>query len=185
MKEKMNKKGVRKTVIISASILIAAAVVGAYLIISGLGERLPKAEATWNSISSVRVNFSKLVTNRNFTVGAESDIVNGDLVLREPYFNENDFVLPFKGRVKCEKDVFDCSLDVRAPVRFKIGEVYAGELRLGGFSTYDFNLGANEKFVAATLFGLIKDRIVIQKLGVDKDFKAIHRINNDFIEFEK
>ena len=58
-------------------------------------------------------------------------------------------------------------------------------MRPGAFASYGTDLGEDEKFVAATLFGMVKDKIEIAPLEVDREFKAIHSINNDFIEFEK
>lgn len=126
-----------------------------------------------------------MVTNRIISVGAEGDPVKADLSMKEMYFNEGDFVLPFNGRVSCSKGTADCSIEVRAPVRFETGRIYAGELRLGSFASHCLDLGQDEKFVAATLFAMAKGKIEILPLEVDRDFKAIHSINNDFIEFEK
>ena len=185
MKEKVKRKVAGKTVFVSVCILIAVVVTGVCLIASLGGKGSQSADVTWSSLSSVRVDIGRLVTNRNFSVAADSNLVKADLTLQGPYFNGDEFVLPLKGRATYEKKAFDCRLELRAPVRFKVGEIYAGELRLGRFSAYDIDLAKAEKFVSASLFGELKDKVVISPLAVDKDFKAIHRINNDFIEFEK
>lgn len=184
MKEKTKRKGLGKPVIVSVCILVAVAV-GVFLIASRRGKGAQSTVATWSSLSSVRVDIGKLVTNRNFKVVADSNIVKGDLTLQSMYFNGGDFVLPLKGRATYEDKVFDCYLELRAPVRFKVGMIYAGELRLDRFTAYDIDLAKTEKFVSASLFGALKDKVEVLPLAVDKDFKAIHRINNDFIEFEK
>lgn len=185
MKENEKRKGLRKTVFVSVCILVAVVVAGVCLIASLSGNGSQPNDATWSSLSSVRVDIGKLVTNRNFSVAADSNLVKADLTLQGMYFNEGDFVLPLKGRATYEKEAFDCYLELRAPVRFKVGEIYAGEMRLGRFAAYDINLANAEKFVSASLFGALKQKVEVLPLAVDKGFKAIHRINNDFIEFEK
>lgn len=180
------KKCTKRTLLaVSVCILVAVVAASAYLIARGRNDDSEHVKATWSSISNVRVDFSSLVTNRNYNVGSAADPVKAELLLKEMYFHENDFVLPFTGRVSCSKGKFDCSMEIRAAVRFEPGEVNAGALRLGAFRSHGHNLGADEKFVAATLFGMVKDRIEIRSLEVDKAFKAVHSINNDFIEFEK
>lgn len=180
------KKWTKRTLLaVSVCILVAVAAASAYLIARDRNVDPWLVKATWSSISNVRVDFSSLVTNRNYNVGSAADPVKAELLLKEMYFHENDFVLPFTGRVSCSKGKFDCSMEIRAAVRFEPGEVNAGALRLGAFRSHGHNLGADEKFIAATLFGMVKDRIEIRSLEVDKAFKAVHSINNDFIEFEK
>lgn len=171
------KKWTKRTLLaVSVCILVAVAAASAYLIARDRNVDPWLVKATWSSISNVRVDFSSLVTNRNYNVGSAADPVKAELLLKEMYFHENDFVLPFTGRVSCSKGKFDCSMEIRAAVRFEPGEVNAGALRLGAFRSHGHNLGADEKFIAATLFGMVKDRIEIRSLEVDKAFKAVHSI---------
>lgn len=180
------KKWTRRTLLaVPVCILVAVVTASVYLIARDRNVDSGLVKATWSSISNVRVDFGSLVTNRNYNVGSAAAPVKAELMLKEMYFHENDFVLPFSGRVSCSEGTFDCSMEIRAAVRFVPGKVNAGDLRLGAFSSHGCNLGTDEKFVAATLFGMVKDRIEIRSLEVDKAFKAIHSINNDFIEFEK
>ena len=172
---------------IAVSVCIVATVVAASLFLILRSGRFGSSQpqATWSSISSVRIDFDAMVTNRNITVGSEVDPVKAELSMKEMYFNESDFVLPFNGRVSCSKGMANCSIEIRAPVRFEKGRIYAGELKLGAFVSHDLDLGQDEKFVAATLFTMAKSKLEILPLEVDRDFIAIHSINNDFIEFEK
>ena len=187
MNEKKTKTTQTRTLILAASTCVLVCVVAASIIL-GIRVRngkLSHGQATWNSISNVHVDFSAMVTNHIFLVGGEGEAVQACLTLKEMYFHENDFVLPFRGRVSCSKGTADCSMEARAPVRFEQGKVYAGELRPSAFASHGLDLGTDEKFVAATLFMRIKEKIDILPLKVDNDFKAIHAIYNDFIEFEK
>ena len=184
-KKRRRPRASRKFIAASMCVLIGVAAASAFLVIRSRNANSPQGQAKWNSISNVRIDFSTMVTNREFTVGSEGDPVKAELGLKEMYFHENDFVLPFKGRVSCSAGTADCSMEIRAPVRFEQGRVYAGELRPATFASHGLDLGADEKFVAATLFGMVKGKIEILPLEVDREFKAIHSINNDFIEFEK
>lgn len=185
MKKRIRTRASRTFIAVSVCI-VGIVVVASLFLISRAGRNSSfQKQATWNSISSVRVDFGAMVTNRSISVGMEGDPVKAELTVREMYFNENDFVLPFNGRVSCSKGTTDCSIEVRAPVRFETGRIYAGELRLGSFASHGLDLGQDEKFVAATLFAMAKGKVEILPLEVDRDFKAIHSINNDFIEFEK
>lgn len=180
------KKGSKRTLATAViCLLLAIAASSIYFVMRNRDAASERANAEWNSITSVRIDFRALVTNRVIAVGSAADAVKAHLQLREMYFHEGDFVLPFTGHVTWPKGAFDCSLQIRAPVRFEQGRVFAGEFRLGLFRPHDHALGADEKFVAATLFGMVKDRIEIQTLEVDRAFKAVHSIYNDFIEFEK
>lgn len=182
----MKKRKRRLILAVSACALVAVTAVLASLIMrNGLNVGSRQATATWSSISNVRVDFGALVTNRDFNVGSASDPVKAEMSLKEMYFHDNDFVLPLAGRMSCSRGTFDCSLVIRAAVGFEPGKVYAGNLRLGEFSSHGHDLGVDEKFLAATLFRMVADKITIRHLGVDRAFKAIHSINNDFIEFEK
>ncbi len=186
MNEKKRKtRASRKFMVVSICVLVGVAVTSAILTIRARNADSSKGQAKWSSISNVRVDFGAMVTNRIFSVGLEGDPVKAELVMKEMYFHEKDFVLPFRGRVSCSRGTAYCSMEVRAPVRFERGRIYAGELRPGAFASYGTDLGEDEKFVAATLFGMVKDKIEIAPLEVDREFKAIHSINNDFIEFEK
>jgi len=185
MKKRRQTKASRTFIAVSVCIVATVVAASLFMILrAGRGES-SQPQATWSSISSVRIDFDAMVTNRNITVGAEVDPVMAELSMKEMYFNENDFVLPFNGRVSCSKGTANCSIEVRAPVCFEKGRIHAGELKLGAFVSHDFDLGQDEKFVAATLFAMIKGKIEILPLEVDRDFKAVHAINNDFIEFEK
>ena len=184
-KKKKRTRASRKFVAASICVLVATATASVILAIRARSENSSLRQAKWNSISNVHIDFNKMVTNRNFTVGSEGDPVRAELALKEMYFHENDFVLPLRGRMSCSAGSTDCSMDVRAPVRFDQGRVYAGELRPASFAAHELDLGTDEKFVAATLFSMVKSRIEILPLEVDKEFKAVHSINNDFIEFEK
>ena len=185
MKKRRRTRASRTFIAVSVCIVAAVAAASLYLISRAGRTGSSQPQATWNSISSVRVDFGAMVTNRNIAVGAEGDPVKAELSMKEMYFNENDFVLPFDGRMSCSKGTTDCSIEVRAPVRFETGRIYAGELRLGAFASHGLDLGQDEKFVAATLFAMVKGRIEIMPLDLDANFNAIHSINNDFVEFEK
>ena len=58
-------------------------------------------------------------------------------------------------------------------------------MKLGTFAPHGIELGQDKKYVAAMLFEMVKSKLDILPFEVDRDFKAIHSINNDFIEFEK
>lgn len=182
MKKRRQTRVSRTFIAVSVCIVVAVAIASLYLK-SKAGHTSPQAK--WESISSVRIDFDAMVTNRNITVGAEGDPVKAELSMKEMYLNEDDFVLPFNGRVSCLRGRTDCSLEVRAPVRFEPGRVYAGQLRLGAFASHGLDLGEDEKFIVATLFAGLKGCVEILPLEVDRKFKAIHAISNDFIEFEK
>lgn len=185
MMKRIRTRASRTYIAVSVCIIAVVTAASLYLMSKAGRSDSSQSQATWNSISSVRVDFGAMVTNRIITVGMEGDPVKAELSMKEMYFNENDFVLPFNGRVSCSKGTTDCSIEVRAPVRFETGRIYAGELRLGSFASHGLDLWQDEKFVAATLFAMVKGKIEIRPLEVDRDFKAIHSINNDFIEFEK
>lgn len=184
----MNKKRIRvlrRFIAVSTCILVGVAATSVFLVIRTWNANSSQGQVKSHNISNVRIDFSAMVTNRNFTVGSEGDPVRAELTLKEMYFHENDFVLPLKGRVLCSTGITDCSMEIRAPVRFEQGSVYAGELRPAAFVSHGLDLGTDENFVAATLFEMVKGKIDILPLEVDGEFKAIHSINNDFIEFEK
>lgn len=161
------------------------AFVAMVMVLIYLTSSVSQRSAKWSSISSVRVDFNLMVTNRVFILETKGDAVKAELQLKEMYFYENDFVFPFRGRLSCSKGTTDCSMEVRAPVRFEPGEVYAGDLQLSAFTSHGLDLGTDKEFVAATLFMRVKEKLDILPFKVDKDFKAIHAIYNDFIEFEK
>ena len=169
----------------SICVIVGAAAAFVFLALWARNTELSKEQAKWSSISNVWVDFGSMVTNRSFSVGSEGDPVKAELAVREMYFHENDVVIPLKGRLSCSRGTTDCSMEIRAPVRFEQGKIYAGEMRPAAFASHGLDLGTDEKFVAATLFGMVKGKIDILPLEVDREFKAIHSINNDFIEFEK
>ena len=185
MKKWRRTRASRTFIVFSVAIGIAATALSVYLISRPRRENATLRQATWHSISSARIDFGAMVTNRSYSVGSVGDPVSARLVLNEIYFHDNDFIFPFSGRVSCPRGVGDCSLEIRASVRFENGRIYAGELKLGTFAPHGIELGQDKKYVAAMLFEMVKSKLDILPFEVDRDFKAIHSINNDFIEFEK
>lgn len=183
--EQSQKRTSRITPVTIVCVIVGVVVLSAILAIWAWNARMPQRKPPWNSISNVLVDFSEMVTNRVFAVGADGDAVKADLRLKDMYFFENDFVFSLVGKVSCSRGTADCSMDVRAPVRFEQGKIFAGEMRLVAFAPRGLDLGEDEKFVAATLFEKVKGKIDVTPLKVDDEYKAIHSINNDFIEFEK
>ena len=98
-KKRRRTKASRRFIVASICVLIGVVAASAFLVIRSRNANSPQGQARWNSISNVRIDFSTMVTNRKFTVGSEGDQVKAELGLKEMYFHENDFVLPFKGRV--------------------------------------------------------------------------------------
>ena len=185
MKKWRRTRASRTLIVFSISIGIVATAASAYLISRQSRENTTLRQATWNSISSARIDFGAMVTNRSYSVGAPGDPVSAELALKEMYFHENEFILPFNGRVSCSKGTGGCTMEIKAPVLFERGKIYAGELKLGTFTSQGIELGQDKKYVAAMLFEMVKSKLDILPFEVDRDFKAIHSINNDFIEFEK
>ena len=99
MKKRKRTRASRNLIAVSVCIFAAVIAASLYLISKAGNTNSSQSQATWNSISSVRVDFGAMVTNRSITIGSKGDPVTAVLSMKEMYFNDGDFVLPFNGRI--------------------------------------------------------------------------------------